>query len=272
MDSHDGLLYSYLFLQGLCRKLMCPIGTAPFHGRCKQLVSKVTGLEIGIQYGLDMIRNQTSLFTDYGQDYIWQEIFTQFTKLLDLNSNCQFCNQRLETTEENSTSDFIFEIIIKIKSGCDYGLLLTKLADMQDKAIEIVINSTTVLTILVRSNVQPSIISLYDGPQTIFSRFLDFCSSVYSLSFDDINCPRFEIHYKDLELLSSSDKKEREAFASFFMRNGTEKNDTRVFVCLDTYMSVMSQPNSAVDTVDKKTIPFLQTILFVLILTAFDQW
>ena len=251
---------------------MCPIGTAPFHGRCKQLVSKVTGLIIGVQYYLDMIRNQTHLFTDYGQDYIWQELFTRLTELVDVNSNCRLCQKRLDSTEENSTSDFIFIVIIKIKSGCDYGLLLTKLADMQDKAIEIVINSTTVLTILVRSGVQPSTLSMHAGPQTIFSRYSDYCTAAYLLSFDDINCPRFEIHYKELEILSPSDKKEREAFASFFIRNGTEKNVTRVFVCLDTYMSVMSQPNNAMDTVDKKTMPFLQTILFVLMLISFDQW
>ena len=248
---------------------MCPIGTAPFHGRCKQLVLKVNGLHIRIKYYLDLIWNQTSLFTDYGQNYIGKEIYTRFIELLDLNSNCRFCQQRLDLTEENSTSDLILLVSLAIESGCDYALLLTKLADMRDKTIEVDINRTTVLTLLVRSDKQPPKETTYVGPKTIFWRGFGFCRAFQWLLFDDMTCPRLELYKRELELFSPNDKKKRDAFASFFTSNGTEQNLTKVFVCLDTYISVMSQLNDAWQIDGKILILFLPTVFVACTSTLF---
>ena len=239
---------------------MCPIGTAPFYGRCKQLVSKIYGPVIRVRYYLDVIQNQTSLFTDLEIGSIGEAVFSNFIELLDLNSNCKHCRKNIDIAENNSSSDFILTVTLEVKQGCHYDLVLKKLIDMRDKVVKAVFNRTTILTLSVRSDKQPST----SGPEPIFERNLDSCWVVYTLSFEDMTCPRIDLNYAELETFSHSDKKGKDAFASFFRGNGTEKSVTRVPVCLDTYISVMSKINSALPTYGKMTIQFLPALLYLL--------
>ena len=191
-----------------------------------------------MEFYLDIIWNQTSLFTFHRRGIIWSLIYEQFIELADLNSNCEVCHKRIHLTV-NSDPDLVLNVTFKFNSECEYGLVLAKMADMRGKVIEIHINRTVTVTLFVRSDKQPP---KWQKSQTVL--YHNDCNSHFTLSFDDIFCPRIELIYTEIELFPDEDNK-KDIFGSFFMGSEAEQNVTRVFVCLDNYISATSAVNSA---------------------------
>lgn len=205
---------------------------------------------------------------EFDNNTIWNVTYAQFIETVGLNSNCEVC-QKIIDMNDNSTSDLILVVTLKFNSMCDYGLALTKLADMQGRVIEVRYNRTTVLTLLVQSDKQPSTLLSWPGSQNIFYDKHGNCKAGNTLSFDDIACPRLELNYAELEMFSLTKNQERDIFASFFLDTGSDQNVTKVSVsvCLDKYISVMSQLNQAASSDDKVAVQVLSAILVVLTVT-----
>ena len=237
--------------------MFCPIGTAPFYGGCKQLVLKINGLFISVQYYLDVIWNPDGLITDYVN-----HVSTQFLELLDLNTDCIICRKMIEMTGGNeSASALIFVVTVKFNAKCDYGLALTQLVNIRGKEIEVHINGLAVLTLLVRSDEQPKSIIIHQSLQTIY--FESSCTPAYALLFEEMICPRLELKSTELELFSETKLREKDIFASFFRRSGIQENVSRVYVCLETYFSAMSLSRAKLSDC-KVTLLILQTELILL--------
>ena len=215
--------------------MLCPIGTAPFYGRCKQLVSKIYGLVINVQYYLDVIWNPDGLFTDYAV-----HIYTQFMELVDLDPDCDVCQKVIDMTKaDESESDLILVVTVEFTAKCDYGLALTQLASVRGKMIEVHLNGVPVLALLVRSDEQPITKINQGSSQTIYF-YNSKCEPDHALLFEDMLCPRLELNYTDIELFPETKLREKDIFSSFFGRNKTQANVSRVSVCLETYFSAMS--------------------------------
>ena len=239
--------------------MRCPIGTAPLYGRCKQLVSKINGLIINVQYYLDVIWSKFGDVTDYGSS-----IYTHFMKLLDLNKGCYVCQKILDVTEGNeSASDLVLVISIEFEEKCNYSLALTKLSDVRGKVFDVYADGLSLLMLLVRSDEQPT--PLISGPslQTIFHHKPHRCNPDYALLFEDMICPWLELNYTELELIPEAKNKEKLIFASFFWSSLTQQNLPRVSVCLKKYITMLSL-NCAVPSDGKMTLKVLPAILFVL--------
>ena len=245
--------------------MWCPFGTTPVYGRCKQLVSKLNNFVVSVQVYLDVIWNQTSLFTFNEHETISSVIYERFLELADLNSKCEICRKIIDVPE-NSGSDLRLVLVItfEFKPDCEYGLVLAKVADTRGKKIEIHINRTAVLTLLVRSDEQPPTVYTSERIQIVpFYKTYFPCHVDFRLLFDDITCPRIELNYAEIELFSQSQNKEKDIFASFFIGSGTEQNMTRVPVCLDTYISAMSF-NCATLSYGKWSVQILLVQFFIL--------
>lgn len=137
---------------------------------------------------------------------------------------------------------------------------------MRDKVIETHVNRTVTVTLLVRSDKQPP---KWQQLETVFYDPVvrpTTCVPYFTLSFDDITCPKIELIYTDTELFPPAKNKEKDIFASFFMGSGSEQNITRVTVCLDNYISAMSR-NCALLSYRRKSIQMLLIQLFVLKVT-----
>ena len=240
--------------------MWCPIGTAPFYGRCKQLVSKINGLAVDVGFYLDILWNQTSLFTFHGQDTIWSLIFAQFIEIAGLKLNCDICQKVIYLTE-SSEPDLVLALTFKFNLQCEYGLALAKVADMRGKVIEIHINHTVTVTLFVRSD------KISPTWQWLNMVFYDTtpaeCIPHFTLSFEEITCPKIELINTDFELFPPAKSKERDIFTTFFMGSGSEQNVTRVSVCLDNYISAMTL-NCAPLSYRKKSVQMLLIQLFVL--------
>ena len=221
--------------------MWCPIGTAPIYGKCKQLVSKINGLAVDVEFYLDIIWNKTSLTTFHEHNTIWSLIYAQFVELADLNPNCEICRKRIYLAE-NSDPDLILVVTFKFSSECEYGLALAQAADMRGKVIVTHINRTLTVTLFVRSDKQAP---KWQHSHTVLSYNPNGCEANFMFSFDDITCPRIELIYAEKELFSPVKNKEKDIFASFFMASGEEQNVKRVSVCLDDYISAMSAVNCA---------------------------
>ncbi|MEW8546852.1 MAG: hypothetical protein AB2693_25335, partial [Candidatus Thiodiazotropha sp.] len=249
-----------LCLQGLCRKVSCPIGTAPFYGRCKQLVSTINGLKISVQYYLDVIWNPDGLFTDYAY-----YIFERFLELVNLNPDCDICRKMIDMTKgKESESELILVIALNFTTKCDYNLALRQLSNMRGKVIEVRVNGASVLTLLVRSDEQPTSDIRQGSLRTIFFPRSMRCSADYTLFFEEMICPHVELQYTELELLSQAKTREKDIFASFFKGSWPQQTVSKVHVCLETYISVMSL-NCALPTEGKMTLQILPAVLYVFI-------
>ena len=217
--------------------MLCPIGTAPFYGGCKQIVSNINGLSVSVQYYLDVIWNPDGLFINY-----ISYIFTQFIELVDqtVSSDCNVCRKMIDIAERNeSASELIGVVGVEINAKCDYGLALTQLVSIRGKEIDVHINGLTVLTLLVRSDEQP-VSKIRHGIIQKGDSVKCKPNYMYALLFEDIKCPRLELHYTELELFSKTKTREKDIFASFFRSSEKQKDVSKVSVCLETYFSEMS--------------------------------
>lgn len=240
--------------------MLCPFGTAAFYGRCKQLVSKINGLHIKVDYHLDIIWNATRYFSNYGNGAVWKETSLQLLMLLNINSICEISYILIVNYTEGSTSTPIigFVIVLELTTECDYGMTFTKLSDMHGKVIEINVDGTAMLKLLVQADKQnyPK-----HGYHILFEHIFKPGEQAITVSLDDMSCPRVELNYLDLELLSYTDIKKRTAFASFFLGSTAEQTDARVVTCLDKYIFVMSQISRAAPSAGKITLQMLPAIL-----------
>lgn len=223
-----------------------------------------------MQVNLDIIWNQTSLFTFYENDTILSLIHEKFIEMADLNSKCDICRKIIDVPE-NSGSDLRLVLVVtfEFNPDCDYGLALAKVADMRDKTIEIHFNHTAVLTLSVRSDEQPATAYYSEMLQSVpFYKDYFPCAVDFWLSLDDITCPRIQLNYAERELFSQAQNREKDMFASFFIGSGTEQNITRVSACLDTYTSAMSLNHAPLSysklSVQMLLVPFLKFVLAVI--------
>ena len=197
-----------------------------------------------------------------GQDTIWSLVFAKFIELADLKSNCEICQKIIYLTG-SSEPDLVLAFTFRFNLQCEYGLALAKVADMRGKVIQTHINHTVTVTLFVRSDKQPPTwqrlnIVFYDTDTSPAK-----CISDFTLSFEEITCPKIELIYTDIELFPPAKNKEKDIFATFFVGSGSEQNVTRVSVCLDNYISAMTL-NCAPLSYRKKSVQMLLIQLFVL--------
>ena len=223
----------------------------------------MNGFVVSVQFYLNIMWNQTSIFPFQNNDTMWSVIYAQFLELADINTKCEVCKKIIDLTE-NTDSDLILVVTFKFNLECDFRLALAKVAGMQGKLIEIHINGAVVLTLLVLSGKQPSKLYESEGLQTVLYHSHGACDPSYALSFDDITCPRLMLKYSEIQVITHTGNKEKDIFASFFMGNMTEQNMTRVSVCLDDYVSAMSLNRASTSDYSKMDVQVMLMQLLVL--------
>lgn len=235
----------FVYFQKICRVLICPFPSTPFHGTCIQLSKYVLGLKVQINFKLTVLVNGTESNFNISESEIGQVVHNAFSKTVGFaGANCPICYIiviREHKSESNSLQLYILTMVYTT-SHCQYDRITELVYAVLAKEIKVTLPDKTYLPI--RVTVDPRREEqILPTSKVIYERNVEFCDtfSQYHIR-SGLFCPQVEIDKYEMSSLEGS----TEQFQRMLIEDGNiEKlSNGSVRICVDDYYLALEQTSS----------------------------
>ena len=270
--------------QGTCKKLTCPVLTAPFFGVCRKNILQTYGLVIEAIYKLEPLwANSTTPKEDASFFKTIEVGEAIFMKMLEstsfLDEKCQMLRfavsianeEELVSTSEKPLKTPAYYVVttsyVTVKT-CQHHLIVDRMTEISGQSVSVEIGGQGIMYFTVRL-IQPSLADIDDEP--IFSVFKKAPGVSRSYSVNSLMaCPMIRFTKREYSAIIQNviDTRRREAITSVFdEKNEFDKNnDSDISVCLGAYMDVATVRAVNNASVKSQEITF-GLILYIIILS-----
>ena len=233
------MLRFFYFFQKRCLKLICPLGSAAYFGKCQKIAAHIYNLNVGVYYRLQEVGVSNISLEDYNQygNKTLQNVIDMALHELYGGGDfrCEACSSVLRQVVDHDghNNEYILQYTFPISDNCQLDELLEHTTKPFGKELIIVLNSTLSLkyTISIESRSLHKI-RVYN---TLYNDGQYWCYAT-ALKQSGLICPAVRINSSDLgtnlKLLQSAAE----------IDNG-DTNNTLIEICWDDYKRVSSASN-----------------------------
>ena len=242
--------------QGTCKKLTCPVLTAPFFGVCREAILQTYGLVIEANYKLEPLWANSTTTKEDASFYKTIEVGEAiFMKMLEstgfLDEKCQMLRfavsianeEELVSTSEKPLKSPAYYIVttsyVTVKS-CQHHLIVARMTEISGQSVSVGIGGQGIMYFTVRL-IQPSLTENADEPIFAVNKKAVGVSRSYSVN-SLMACPSIRFTKREYAAIIQNviDTQRREAIMSVFdaKEEFDKNNDSDISVCLGAYMDV----------------------------------
>lgn len=249
MNSIPGTLcynVNFLTFQNKCRTLHCPVGRLAFYGTCKNIVKGIYNLDVAVVFYLSLrfedpaFHNETVKGDNLERLAI--TVYDKFQELLGFkDAKCTFMQYSLWINRSNQTSHigliFLAEVTAGSNDECTFDFVFAHSVTVIGQTVSLEINGK-----------QATFLIHFDKRQydTIFANSDVLVNHRYRISYLPEThfrlqrtraCSLIELEYLELKSITGglADK-----FHSISEHTEPTNNRSKIIVCIDDYMSMIS--------------------------------